>query len=73
MPVYDYRCEECHTVFEQKRSMSDADKVAPCPACHSLLTTRLMSQVAVIGMRHSPEMLPSPAHRLGCACCSIKR
>lgn len=73
MPLYDYRCEECHTVFEQRRSMADADKAAVCPACDSLLTTRLLSTVAVIGAgRLSEPLQPTPtrkSHRMGCPCC----
>lgn len=73
MPLYDYRCEECHTVFEQRRSMADADKVAVCPACDSLLTTRLLSAVVVIGAGRASEP-PQPLtnqkpHRRGCPCC----
>lgn len=77
MPLYDYRCEECHTVFEQRRSMADADKVAVCPACSSLLTTRLPSTVAMIGAGRASELLlPTTSqkpHRMGCPCCGPVR
>ncbi|NDJ61173.1 MAG: zinc ribbon domain-containing protein [Chloroflexi bacterium] len=74
MPLYDYRCEECHTVFELRRSMADVEKAAVCPACDSLLTTRLLSTVAVLGTGRSSEP-PQPTsthktHRMGCPCCT---
>ena len=73
MPLYDYRCDECQTVFEQRRAMAEADKVAVCPACNSLLTTRQLSVVAVIGAGRSSEPAqPTPtykSHRMGCPCC----
>jgi putative FmdB family regulatory protein len=73
MPLYEYQCEECYTVFEKRRSMADADKAAICPTCNSLLTTRQLSVVAVIGAGHSSEPAqPTPtykSHRMGCPCC----
>ena len=73
MPLYDYRCDECHTVFEQRRAMADVDKVTVCPACDSLLTTRLLSTVAVIGigrLSEPPQTTTShQSHRSGCRCC----
>lgn len=73
MPLYDYRCEECHTVFEQRRSMADADKAAVCPACDSLLTTRLLSAVVVISTGRSSEppqtLTRQKPHRTSCPCC----
>ena len=74
MPLYEYRCEECAARFEQRRSMADADKVAVCPVCASLLTTRVISAAAWIGNGRT-EKRDVPAtngkmHRLGCACCA---
>lgn len=74
MPFYDYRCEECDTVFEQRRSMADADKAAVCPTCDSLLTTRLLSRVTLVGAERSCKS-PNPnatrkSHGVGCRCCT---
>ena len=35
MPRYDYRCSVCDEVFEQKRSMAEADIDVVCPAGHT--------------------------------------
>jgi putative FmdB family regulatory protein len=73
MPLYEYRCEECAAHFEQRRSMADADNVAVCPICASLLTTRVISATAWIGSGHT-ERRAAPitrgkTHRAGCGCC----
>lgn len=72
MPLYEYRCDECYTVFEQRRQMTDADEVAVCPACSSLLTTRVLGAFAVIGKKRSstpPQQTKRRSHRVGCPCC----
>lgn len=71
MPFYDYQCQECGTVFEQRRAMADADKASACPSCRSLLTNRSISVAAVID-RRAPEpavQQPSRRHDRGCYCC----
>jgi len=73
MPLYEYRCEECVTRFEQRRSMADADKVAVCPVCASLLTTRVISAaVWTTGRQTEQRSVPTASgktHRAGCGCC----
>ena len=32
MPLYEYRCESCQTVFEAYKRLSDGAQ-EPCPAC----------------------------------------
>ena len=43
MPVYEYRCEECHERFEMRRSYAESDAAADCPICHTQHTRRLLS------------------------------
>ncbi len=33
MPIYEYQCPACHTVFEEWLSVSEATETAPCPQC----------------------------------------
>ena len=33
MPIYEYRCGSCGTVFDRLRPMSRMDDEAPCPEC----------------------------------------
>ncbi len=47
MPLYDYKCSRCGTVFERLVRRSDADKPQRCPNCGSTETKRVMSACAV--------------------------
>jgi putative FmdB family regulatory protein len=49
MPMYEYRCTTCGTVFEQLRRLSEADKDVACPACESSSAERLISGFATSG------------------------
>lgn len=42
MPIYEYRCKECSSVFEELIKMSDP--TPPCPSCGDEEVTKLMSQ-----------------------------
>jgi putative FmdB family regulatory protein len=33
MPIYEFRCIKCGTVFEAKRSFSESSALATCPSC----------------------------------------
>ena len=33
MPLYEYICKPCHSVFEEIRSVNDYDIPVPCPVC----------------------------------------
>jgi putative FmdB family regulatory protein len=41
MPLYDYRCRDCDSTFEARRSIADADRDVTCPAGHTAVTRRL--------------------------------
>jgi len=45
MPIYEFRCDQCGTVFDARQSMSDhAQKRPECPKCHS--SERVESQIS---------------------------
>jgi len=52
MPIYEYQCQQCGDVFSHFwRSIpaaSESDSLQ-CPNCGSESTTRVVSQVAVLG------------------------
>ncbi len=33
MPIYEYQCTQCHTVFEEWLSINSATETEPCPEC----------------------------------------
>ena len=44
MPMYEYRCSKCSNKFELRRGLAARDEAAPCPACKSKATTRVLFQ-----------------------------
>jgi putative FmdB family regulatory protein len=51
MPFYEYYCAECHTKFEARRPMREADAAIECQHCESPRTSRVLSLFATIGSR----------------------
>lgn len=47
MPVYEYQCKECRTIFEREHSIGEKKKYR-CPNCSSKSTRKIVSQVGVI-------------------------
>jgi putative FmdB family regulatory protein len=44
MPTYEYRCLDCHEVFEQPAKMAEHDAARPiCPACGSKKVEQVFS------------------------------
>jgi putative FmdB family regulatory protein len=41
MPVYEYVCRDCDTVFEARRPMAAADELVACPEGHERVSRRL--------------------------------
>ncbi len=48
MPIYEYRCSKCGTVFEEIVASSTHATVA-CPSCSSNKTEKLISLIGGIG------------------------
>ncbi len=48
MPIYEYRCPDCGTQFEEIRSSRDTSDVE-CPTCGAKKAERLLSGFAVGG------------------------
>ncbi len=55
MPIYEYKCKKCGTVFEELFS-AVSGKPLPCPKCRSEDTSKLMSVAGVgTGLRSEPS------------------
>jgi len=72
MPLYEYQCRDCDTVFETRRPMGQADSPVACPAGHERVTRRL-SVFATTG-RAGTAAGPAPSGGAGpcgssCGCC----
>jgi putative FmdB family regulatory protein len=64
MPLYEYQCAECETVFETIRPIVKADAPIACSNCGSRQTSRMLSVFAMIGGSSSIESDSGG----GCAC-----
>ena len=71
MPVYEYLCRECDTVFEARRSMAEADAPLTCPDGHGRVARRL-SVFASTGRASSAPAAPTRSGPgpcgAGCGC-----
>ncbi|MFY9481480.1 MAG: zinc ribbon domain-containing protein [Ilumatobacteraceae bacterium] len=70
MPTYEFRCKSCDSVFEERRSMSEADLPATCPKGHDN-AVRLLSVFASVGGASAPQKAtprPSGGCGSGCGC-----
>lgn len=47
MPLYEYRCPDCDTTFEERRGFAQADDPLNCPECDSPKVKRLLSRVMI--------------------------
>jgi len=72
MPSYDYRCRQCGTTFEVRRSIAATDTTAACPHGHTdtvkLLSTVSIGGRATVGAR-SGGPAPSAGGCCGGGCC----
>ncbi|SMC66202.1 putative regulatory protein, FmdB family [Desulfocicer vacuolatum DSM 3385] len=48
MPIYEYHCEKCETVFEKLVFAGDEEEIF-CPKCHSKEVNKIMSACSFMG------------------------
>jgi putative FmdB family regulatory protein len=48
VPLFEYRCGECASVFEVLRPMADRELAAVCPRCESRASMPLISRFAAL-------------------------
>jgi putative FmdB family regulatory protein len=63
MPIYEFECEDCGERFEELVAASVA--AAPCPACGSTRTRRLISTVSPPGRQPRGARVKSDESRRG--------
>jgi putative FmdB family regulatory protein len=49
MPMYEFYCGDCNTVFTFLSRTVNTDKVPPCPKCKRVCLERMVSRFAVTG------------------------
>jgi putative FmdB family regulatory protein len=46
MPTYEYRCSDCHHVFDRVEPLSEhGDKLPPCPKCKGKHVEQVLTTV----------------------------
>jgi putative FmdB family regulatory protein len=43
MPLYDFRCPACQTIFERRVTLAAVGEPVACPQCGALTAERLVS------------------------------
>lgn len=61
MPIYDYRCTDCGTVYDVFHKVREVKEDVVCPSCASAAHLRLLSAPAVLagGSRSAAAELPA--------------
>jgi len=67
MPLYDYRCRTCEVVFEERRTMAEADAPVACPEGHAD-AVRLLPVFATVGAATVGAAPVTGGCGGGCAC-----
>ena len=49
MPIFEYMCDNCGTVFEELESVTNRDKPHECPECGKKMGRRIVSRFATSG------------------------
>ena len=60
MPIYEFYCYKCHTVFNFFSRTVNTDKKPTCPKCHKTKLDRRMSSFATLRKRGEEEGAPMP-------------
>jgi len=66
MPIYAYRCEECHFAKDVMQKMSD-DPLTVCPSCGKSSFKKQLAAPAV----HGSGSADSHTHSGGCCACPM--
>jgi putative FmdB family regulatory protein len=67
MPMYEFECKDCDSIFVQKRPFAEAHKTADCPECSGANTRKRLTAVAFISS--GPGTIPVPmSNGGGCGC-----
>lgn len=74
MPLYDYQCQQCQTVFEVRATFKEkeAGLEPECPQCHSKETRQLLTVGRFLrqtGSGATLATLPTCGPNAGKGCC----
>ncbi|PIE31647.1 hypothetical protein CSA56_17705 [candidate division KSB3 bacterium] len=55
MPIYEFYCENCHTIYNFLSRTVNTEKIPDCPTCQNVRLTRRVSLFATISKRQTDE------------------
>ncbi len=55
MPIYEFYCQQCHTIYNFFSRTVNTEKIPDCPTCQTVKLTRKVSVFATISRRQSEE------------------
>ncbi|GIX47644.1 MAG: hypothetical protein KatS3mg131_1855 [Candidatus Tectimicrobiota bacterium] len=61
MPIFEFRCDDCGTVFERLLLRAPAESPLRCPCCGSSRVTRVFSTFSSRGTRGTPAPSSAPS------------
>jgi len=71
MPIYDYRCDACGTIYDILHKVREVVEDVVCPSCSSTMHTRLISAPSIrmsTGTTKTASDMPAPSCCVGGAC-----
>jgi putative FmdB family regulatory protein len=68
MPTYEFLCQACSTVYEERRPYAQADDPSRCPECDSPRVRRLLSKFYAFSPGGSLSLAGGCACSAGGAC-----
>lgn len=73
MPLYEFRCQDCGAVYQERRRFTEANEESTCPTCQSQQTIKLISTAVFIsagngGFQSAPSQAPRTTSSSGCGC-----
>jgi len=66
MPMFEYKCKKCGTVFEQIISAKDSNAEISCTKCGSKMVQKVISAASLKLSTNSAGSIPLGAHS-GCS------
>lgn len=69
MPIYDYRCTDCGTLYDVYHKVREIKEDVVCPSCQSHEHTKLMSVPGVAVSNNSSSNAAPCACDMGGECC----
>ena len=60
MPIYEFYCKKCHTIFNFFSGAVNVEKRPDCPKCKSVKLERQMSKFSTLKNRSDEDDIPIP-------------